>query len=146
MKFLYNMLRLLFIFAFMMESIHANEPISLVFNIISHSLKNGAGKEVDVAILKKELEQFGHRGNLFDYYEVTDISSADINIFLAQFKTEWFSKAKFNWFIPNAESCGATVAELRAFDLILCKTRECFRIYKSICDRTYYLGFTGLDR
>jgi glycosyltransferase involved in cell wall biosynthesis len=134
-----------FFFVFIIGSIYAHEPDFLVVNIISHSLTNGAGKQVDVAILKKELEQLGHHVNLFDYYKVANITSADINIFLAQFKMEWFSKAKLNWLIPNAEYCNATLSELQAFDLILCKTKECLRIFKSMCDNVYYLGFTSRD-
>lgn len=126
--------------------LNARQPISLTVNIISHSLQNGAGKEVDVSILKGELEKFGHRVNLFDYFEVKSIAPADINIFLAQFKSNWFPEARLNWFIPNAECCVATLNELQQFDLILCKTKASLEIYRKLCEHTYYLGFTSIDR
>ena len=56
-----------------------------------------------------------------------------------------FSNAKLNWFIPNAEFCSAPLQDLQKFDLILCKTEECLRIFQPICKKTYYLGFTSLD-
>lgn len=132
--------------SFLSPLINAEEPVSLTFNIISHSLQNGAGKEVDVLILKGELEKLGHQVNLFDYYKVDAVNPADINIFLAQFKSTWFSKARQNWFIPNAECCDATLEELQKFDLILCKTEECLKIFTPLNKNCYYLGFTSIDR
>lgn len=133
-------------FLLFFSSVHTQEHSPLTFNIISHSLQNGAGKEIDVAILRGELERLGHHVNLFDYYQVDSITSADVNIFLAQFKTEWFSKARLNWFVPNAECCDGNIKELQEFDLILCKTDESLRIFKQISNRVYYLGFTSIDR
>lgn len=119
---------------------------SLNVNIISHSLQNGAGKQVDVTILKGELERLGHRVNLCDYEKIHHIPSVDINIFLAQCVPSWFSKAKLNWFIPNPEHCHASLKDIKKFDLILCKTKECLRIFKRLNKNTYYLGFTSIDR
>lgn len=125
------------------NSIFADHAITI--NIISHSLNNGAGKEVDVAILKDEFEKLGHQVNLFDYFVVDRASRADINIFLAQFKPEWFSKAKLNWFIPNPECLDAKVEDLENFDLVLCKTKETLKIFEPISKEVYYLGFTSID-
>jgi glycosyltransferase involved in cell wall biosynthesis len=100
---------------------------------------------MDVSILKEELERLGHRANLCDYDKVNNISSADINLFLAQFKPEWFSKAKLNWFIPNAEFCTAALKDLRKFDLVVCKTEESLRIFQPLSREVYYLGFTSFD-
>lgn len=143
------MLKILpFLFAVFLThlSIITNASASLTFNIISHSLENGAGKEVDVSILKENLEKYGHHVNLFDYYLVDSITPADINLFLAQFKLKWFSKAKLNWFIPNAEFCSASLADLKKFDLTLCKTEESFRIFTPLCKETFFLGFTSINR
>src|SRR5438105_13906823 len=96
------------------NSIFADRGITI--NIISHSLNNGAGKEVDVAILKDEFEKLGHQVNLFDYFVVDRATRADINIFLAQFKSEWLSKAKLNWFIPNPECLDGKVEDLENFE------------------------------
>lgn len=118
---------------------------SLTINIISRDLINGAGKEADVIILKSRLEILGHSVNLVDYQKPGKVSAADINIFLAQFHPKFFSRAKLNWFIPNAEFCTATRGDLKKFDLILCKTKECLEIFQPLAKRTYYLGFTSFD-
>ena len=136
----------LFAFSLLFIPSYANGDISLTVNIISHSLQNGAGKQVDVSVLKRELEKLGHQVHLFDYYKVNKITPADINLFLAQFKSDWFSQAKLNWFIPNAECCDATPEDLWKFDLVLCKTEESLRIFRPFSREVYYLGFTSLDR
>jgi len=118
----------------------------LTVNIISHSLTNGAGKQVDVTIIKDELERLGHRVNLCDFNIVHEIPTADINLFLAQFKRDWFSQARLNWFVPNAEVCSVSVHDLQDFDLILCKTKESSKIFSPICKKIFYLGFTSIDR
>ena len=123
----------------------ANKTPSLTVNIISHSLTNGAGKEVDVSIITQELEKLGHHVNHCDYDIVHQVIPADINIFLAQFKPEWASAAKLNWFIPNPEVCDLSKETLQKFDLILCKTKETVKIFKSLCKEVYYLGFTSID-
>ena len=118
----------------------------LWINIISHSLINGAGKQIDVTVLTHELEKHGCVVHLCDYYKVDKIQNADINIFLAQTKPEWYSQGTLNWFIPNAEFCTLSKEELKQFDQILCKTKESFRIFSSLSKKAIYVGFTGVDR
>lgn len=135
-------LYLTFTCAFAVE--HKTHDNPLIVNIISKKIYNGKGKENDAMILKSELEELGHQVHIFDCVEENK-SIADINIFLAQFSLEWFSYAKLNWFIPNAEFYFQPLDDLLKFDLILCKTLESQRIFTSIC-KTFYLGFTSLDR
>jgi hypothetical protein len=125
--------------------LHAKEKSSLKVNIISRNLNNEAGKEVDVAILKEELEKLGHRVRLFDFLKSQHVTSADINIFLAQFQSDLFPKAKLNWLLANPDFCSGSKKEIEAFDLILCKTEEAFKIFQSITENVYYLGFMSLD-
>lgn len=117
----------------------------LIVNIISHSLENGAGKQVDVAIIKEELETYGHHVNLCDYHIVNEIPSADINIFLAQFVPQWVKKATLNWFVPNPEFCEVKEKELKKFDLVICKTRQTEKIFAPLSREIFYLGFTSID-
>lgn len=117
----------------------------LIVNIISHSLENGAGKQVDVAIIKEELEKYGYHVNLCDYHLISDIPSADINIFLAQFVSKWVKKAKLNWFIPNPEFCEVKEKDIKKFDLVICKTRQTEKIFKPLSRETFFLGFTSID-
>lgn len=126
-----------------LHPLHANTILTV--NIISQNLYNEAGKEVDVAIIKEELEKLGHCVNLFDFRENHNIIPADINIFLAQFKSDLFSAATLNWFIPNPDFCEGSVDDLKKFDLILCKTKESLKIFKSISKKADYLGFTSID-
>lgn len=132
------------LFLSIIDPIYSKESISLKVNIISHSLTNGAGKEVDVAILKGELERLGHQVHLCDYHRKHTVPQADINLFLSQFKPEWYPRAKLNWYIPNPEFSTATLKDLLSFDLVLCKTKESFRIFKSI-SHACYVGFASLD-
>lgn len=131
---------------FLYAQAFAEQLSSLTVNIISRKLTNGAGKEVDVSILKQELERLGHRVNLCDFEKTCDVNKADINLFLAQFRTNNFSQAKLNWFIPNAETCEATTEDLQNFDLVLCKTEESLRIFSPNSKEVFYLGFTSFDR
>ncbi len=160
----YFLILFLFISLFSL-SLQASQRERLIVNIISRKLTNGAGKEVDVQILEKEFKRLGHLVNCFDYdkmpkaskvsednseliSESSDklslVSQADINIFLAQFKPEFFPMARLNWFMPNAEFCLASEEELKQFDLILCKTQESVRIFEPLAN-TYFLGFTTID-
>lgn len=118
---------------------------SLKVNVISQNLYNGKGKENDALIIKLELEKLGHQVQILDYLNA-DKSTADINIFLAQFSLEWFPYAKLNWFIPNAEYYLQPVEDLLKFDLVLCKTLESQKIFRPLSKITFFLGFTSLDR
>ncbi|MFI5342916.1 MAG: glycosyltransferase [Chlamydiales bacterium] len=135
---------------FLIGSENNEEPhslnVSLDINLISRKSFNGRGKENDFIILKDELEKLGHRIHIYDLEDKVNISNADINIFLAHFNLSYFSKAKLNWFIPNAETCTTKVEQISKFDLILCKTKESIKIFKPISKKIKYLGFTSIDR
>ena len=128
------------LFCFSEQTIQA-----LTINIFAKNLYNGAGKEVDIQIIKDGMERRGHQVRLYDFNKNTQVNWADINIFFAEFNTNVFSKAKLNWFIPNAEFCKAPISKLAQCDLVLCKTKESERIFKPIA-KVFYLGFTSLDR
>jgi glycosyltransferase involved in cell wall biosynthesis len=122
------------------QTLHA-----LTVNIFAKNLHNGAGKEVDIQIVKDGMERHGHQVRLYDFNKSVHVTHADINIFFAEFNTKIFPQARLNWFIPNAEFCKATINELAQCDLVLCKTEESLRIFKPISN-VFYLGFTSLDR
>ncbi len=123
----------------------AKEGHKRTVNILSRDLFNEAGKEVDAKILKEELEKMGYAVRLCDFLKEEAVKEADVNLFLAQFKKELFSKAKQNWLLVNPDFCVAPPEDLLLFDLILCKTQESERIFKSISKKVYFLGFTSLD-
>jgi hypothetical protein len=141
LSFFISLLCIIFIYF----PIHANEPPSLKINILSRDLYNGAGKEIDVTIIKEGLEELGHQVQIFDYLKEPQIVKADINLFLAKFETNYFSTAKLNWLLANPDFCYASLEEIQQLDLVLCKTKECLRLFKPISKEVYYLGFTSLD-
>lgn len=143
--FMLHFLIALFTIVFVDLPTYADESPSLKINILSRDLYNGSGKEADVAIIKEELERLGHQVQLFDYIKEPQIASADINLFLAKFETNFFPTAKLNWLLANPDFCYASLEEIQQLDLVLCKTDECLRIFKSISKQVYYLGFTSLD-
>jgi len=101
---------------------------------------------VDAKILKEEFEKHGHRVNLWNFNQENRIPFAHINVFLAQYQCNLLSKATLNWFIPNPETCEVEIEDLQKFDLIVCKTDECLRIFQPICKEVYFLGFTSFDK
>lgn len=108
--------------------------------------KNGKGLEVDQKILAKALSELGHEVECKTLFDVPDSSSyADVNIFFQVIVDEWVSYAKQNWFIPNPEWFYGRLEQLELIDLVLCRTREVQRIFKSLDQHTYYLGFTSFD-
>lgn len=122
---------------------------SLQFNILTQDVNHGGGKDVDIAIISRELQRLGHHVSVFDIGKQKKINKADVNIFLAQCSQDFFSKAKYNWFVPNPEFLNVIEVPkslLKEFDLILCKTQETLRIFDSYFNNTYFLGFTTFDK
>lgn len=123
--------------------IHAQIPLRV--NIFS--VNNGKGLEASRQILKKALQDIGH--NVFEksFNEMPKLneSCVDINIFFERLNPKWYSYANLNWFVPNPECYVQDPAFLDAIDLILCRTHEVERIFKSKDKKTYFLGFTSQD-
>ncbi len=126
--------------------LNARTSLPLTINIISNVLYNGAGKEADTLILKNAFEKSGHCVNLCSFDQEDQIPSAHINVFLAHCKFDLFSKAALNWLIPNPETCRINIGDLQKFDLVICKTEECLRIFTPLCKEVYFLGFTSFDK
>lgn len=127
-------------------SLTIQDPLysSLRINIICHL--NGAGLERDKEILEKELLALGHQVNHVTPNPKVPITEADINIFIEVPVEKFFTYAKSNYFIPNPEWCSASKEIISKFDLILCRTREVERVFHQFNEKTYYLGFTSLDK
>jgi glycosyltransferase involved in cell wall biosynthesis len=71
----------------------------------------------------------------------------DINLFFQHIVPELLPKARVNCLIPNQEWFLYSYRPfLRAFDLILCKTRHAESIFSELGCRTEFIGFTCLDR
>ncbi len=126
------------------SQLQAQTNIPLKINVFSVS--NGVGLERDRKILKKALEDLGHI--VYEREVKTDQpngNAADINIFFEIISPYWISSARLNWFIPNPEYYEQ--GDLyKKMDLILCRTREVERIFRSLNHPTYFLGFTSISR
>lgn len=118
----------------------------LTINIISS--KNGVGLSRDVALLEKELTKLGHKVGFIDFQKHDPpASQADINIFIQIGDEFFFSFAKRNYLIPNPECCLLlSYDKVPLFDLILCRTKEVERIYKTMNSNTVHMSFTCEDR
>lgn len=116
---------------------------SLRINIICDTHSNGLRK--DYQILKDELLALGHQVHQASFVEHT-IQEADVNIFVEVAKEALFQFARRNYFIPNPEWCIASPQLISKFDLILCRTREVERIFTPLNPKTYFLGFTSVDK
>ncbi len=116
----------------------------LTINIICWN--NGGGQTNDFKILSSALSELGHVVNPVDFL-AKEAPKADINIFIERMMNEsLFASANENYFMPNAEWCREGEELIKKFDLILCRTKETERIFHSITPKTYYLGFTSLDK
>jgi len=134
----------LLIFFILCNSLQASEtvPSKLKINIIGQN--NGKGLEVDLNILTEVIEYHGHTVQKITE-EVDNPLPADINIFIQHINSFQLSWAKFNFFIPNPEWYTQDVLLLNKIDLILCRTRQCEKIFKSLGHTTCYIGFTSYD-
>lgn len=112
-------------------------------NIVSD--KNGVGLSQDIDVLYEELTRLGHEV-AFVPDNLGVGSPADINIFNDPRSLFQFPFANKNILIPNPEWCFFTPQEIAKFDMILCKTKEAERIFKTLNSHAVYMGFTCKDR
>ncbi|CUI16668.1 putative glycosyltransferase [Candidatus Protochlamydia naegleriophila] len=116
----------------------------LEINLFSE--KNGKGLESDQKIMEKVLAELGHHVHCRYLYEpAINPSNVDVNIFFQVIPEQWLPYASHNWFIPNPEWYTQEKGLLDRVDLILCRTREVERIFRSLSLETYFLGFTSVD-
>ncbi len=107
---------------------------------------NGKGLEKDRDVLINELTALNCEVEWFENKDNGKISYADINIFVQHINNQYLHSAPYNWFIPNPEWYFQDLELLDSMDLILCRTKEIERIFNDRKKKTYYLGFTTLDR
>lgn len=100
----------------------------------------------DANVLAGALKFLGYSSNVYHVDSSEDlVKEALINIFIEKPRRTLFSKAKFNWLIPNPGHFKDELSALDNLDLILCRNHEVERIFKSLNKPTYYLGFTCGD-
>jgi hypothetical protein len=147
--FIQKFIRFLFIYSLLVfsslfsNSDHLNpQHTQLKINIINQS--NGKGLSTDQKVLKEALEQLDCSVTILDINE-SKWNRAHINIFIQVLIHEKFTIDQQNWFIPNPEWYEQPIQLLEKIDLVLCRTRECERIFRKMNMPTYYVGFTSVD-
>ena len=138
------------------------------WNIISH-ITNGAGLQQDYELLRHILESDGHQVHGVDFTAAT-APRADRNLWLELVNPDLFHVAKEQWIFPNPEWFFCSWIRLaerldrpwipslihqrwisfwfrRRFRYILCKTRDCERIFRSVAPETnvVFTGFMARD-
>ena len=142
-------IQLVIIFYLSFSKLHgleqSEDQTSLRINIFSAS--NGKGLENSRKILKEALIHLGHEVYERELTEIRGDNdpTVDINIFFEIINDPWIPLAAKNWFIPNPEWYQQDIALLQKIDLILCRTYEVEKIFKSLKKKTYYLGFSSVD-
>ncbi len=134
-------LLLMVIFGYLCEPLIGNEPLKI--HLFHKDEKRGHGQ--DNRILSDALIALGHQVELTLSHHTNRGSSADINIFIEDIDPQAISQAPINWFIPNPEGEPQAQQLLNCIDLILCRTHEVERIFRSMNANTYFLGFASQD-
>lgn len=108
---------------------------------------NGVGLTKDANLLKSILESAGHQVNLIDKFQVRKFGKADIAIHLEICQSDFFGLGKTNIYIPNPEWYQWGWDKfLNKYQVIVAKTHDCERIFKSKHLNVVYTGFTSEDR
>lgn len=106
-------------------------------NIITHHT-NGAGLQKDSQLLTRILTERGHEVRKIQFddpatrsYLKADWRKADVNFFLEVVNKHMIGSAKINVVVPNSEwwSDASWASTLSKFDMVLCKTADCLRIW-----------------
>lgn len=116
---------------------------ALSINIFGEN--NGKGLEQSRSILKNALLELGHSVTEVEREAVCvdGTKQVDINIFIETLIPEWFSTAKYNWFIPNPEWYDQPLSFIDDIDLILCRNHNVENLFQHYRNKTYFLGFTS---
>jgi glycosyltransferase involved in cell wall biosynthesis len=110
-------------------------------NLLSHD--NGVGLTQDVKIVKKILEKKYIVKFIDLRYDAPE--RADVNIFFEILDQRHYRSAKKNLFFPNPEWF-MWPGLLKGIDLVLCKTHDAERIFRTIGSKTLFTSFTSDDR
>src|SRR5262249_22822830 len=138
------------------------------WNIITH-ITNAVGMQRDYELLRHILESEGHQVNGV-HWTATTAPHADRTLCLEVVKPDLYAVPKEQWIFPNPEwffSSWIRLAERldrrwipsvihrrwisywfrRRFRYVLCKTRDCERIFRSVAPKTnvVFTGFMARD-
>lgn len=113
----------------------------------------GKGLELEFNLLKSLLAERDCYTNGYHYCNVAGSTfvRADLNIYLEVLMPNVFSLSRENWLVPNSEWWNAANDRfLPQFTKVLCKTKDCERIWKQKLandrpDRVTYTGFAVRD-
>jgi len=112
-------------------------------NIISKD--NSVGLSQDIQIVSELIKSLGWQVQFIDY-QSNQFKKADINIFLELLEKKFIPYASKNVIIPNPEWF---YNEWKRFipymDMVICKTVNCYEIFRKYTSRIAYTSFTSRD-
>lgn len=117
------------------------------FNIVT-ALNNGAGLQKDFELLKKIIEDCGHRAVGVPFQSGYIGPSVNVNIFLEVLVPNMLHKAEKNWIVPNSEWWYSRPWDryLSKVSRVLCKTRDCYRIWSArMPAHSVFIGWESRD-
>lgn len=109
-------------------------------NLITHD--NGVGLTQDVSVLKGILK--GHDCKFVEIHHAKLAPRADVNVFFELLNPALYQFARANVYFPNPEWFWFN-KDLKGIDLVLAKTRDSERIFKSLGCVVLYTSFTSRD-
>lgn len=109
------------------------------------ALANGAGLERDFQLLSRVLSARGHEVTGVAFRGAPPSRAFDLTIFLEVFHERFAGMAPRAWMVPNPEWWDSTPF-LDCFELVLCKTRDCERIFAPLVgERAIFTGWLSQD-
>ena len=112
-----------------------------MFNIITTD--NGVGLSTDIKIIRK---YFATECNYVSFHSNKRVPAAQVGIFLEQLDPRFYPYHKINVLIPNPEWFPERwIPYLKGIDYVLCKTKDCFNIFKQLHPNCIYTGFAAFD-
>ena len=108
---------------------------------------NGVGLQRDTAIVADLFKQAGWEVVITDIKRELDKRHFDLNVHLEILSKEHIHRAFENWLIPNPEWFFKGWADkLKFVSNVICKTKDCQRIFQGLGCNTVYTSFTSEDR
>jgi hypothetical protein len=109
------------------------------------ALSNQAGLQRDYQLLARFLAARGHEVTGVAWRGAVPTRTFDLAIFLEVVPERFLEIARRAWVVPNPEWWDGT-ALLPRFELVLCKTRDCERIFRPLVGgRAVFTGFISED-
>jgi len=113
------------------------------------SAKNGCGLQTDYEILQELLRAAGksvYVAHASGHGDPPSFRNVDVVFFLEIVDARWLQFGKQIWIAPNSEWWRKEWDQfIPKFDLIICKTRDCFNLWRKRSEKCVYTSFESRD-